>query len=99
MEILSAYSATNLVLIFIAAFIIGLAKAGLKGIDMLNVTHYGYCIWWQSLHGNRIALALRRRYCGSSLLPQARSMEAFLENNTLDGYRNIDWCVHGEGHR
>ena len=38
MEILSAYSATNLVLIFIAAFIIGLAKAGLKGIDMLNVT-------------------------------------------------------------
>jgi uncharacterized protein len=38
MEILSAYSATNLVLIFIAAFIIGLSKAGLKGIDMLNVT-------------------------------------------------------------
>ena len=38
MEILSAYSASNLVLIFIAAFIIGLSKAGLKGIDMLNVT-------------------------------------------------------------
>ena len=38
MDILSAYSASNLVLIFIAAFIIGLAKAGLKGIDMLNVT-------------------------------------------------------------
>jgi len=38
MEILSAYSAGNLVLIFIAAFIIGLSKAGLKGIDMLNVT-------------------------------------------------------------
>jgi len=38
MEILSAYSVTNLVLIFIAAFIIGLSKAGLKGIDMLNVT-------------------------------------------------------------
>jgi len=38
MEILSAYSASNLVLIFISAFIIGLSKAGLKGIDMLNVT-------------------------------------------------------------
>jgi uncharacterized protein len=38
MEILSAYSVGNLVLIFIAAFIIGLSKAGLKGIDMLNVT-------------------------------------------------------------
>jgi uncharacterized protein len=38
MEILSAYSISNLVLIFIAAFIIGLSKAGLKGIDMLNVT-------------------------------------------------------------
>ena len=38
MDILSAYSASNLVLIFIAAFIIGLAKAGLKGIEMLNVT-------------------------------------------------------------
>jgi len=38
MEILSAYSVSNLVLIFIAAFIIGLSKAGLKGIDMLNVT-------------------------------------------------------------
>ncbi len=38
MEILSAFSIGNLVLIFIGAFIIGLAKAGLKGIDMLNVT-------------------------------------------------------------
>jgi uncharacterized protein len=38
MEVLSAYSVSNLVLIFIAAFIIGLSKAGLKGIDMLNVT-------------------------------------------------------------
>ncbi len=31
-------SITNLVLIAIAAFIIGLSKAGLKGIDMMNVT-------------------------------------------------------------
>lgn len=38
MEILSDYSVTNLVLIFTASFIIGLSKAGLKGIDMLNVT-------------------------------------------------------------
>ena len=38
MEILTAYSTVNLVLIFFSAFIIGLAKAGLKGIDMLNVT-------------------------------------------------------------
>jgi uncharacterized membrane protein YfcA len=38
MEILSAYSAVNLVLILLAALIIGLSKAGLKGMDMLNVT-------------------------------------------------------------
>jgi len=38
MDILSGFSATNVFLIFIGAFIIGLAKAGLKGIDMLNVT-------------------------------------------------------------
>src|SRR6188472_2769395 len=38
MGILSTFSAANVFLIFIGAFIIGLAKAGLKGIDMLNVT-------------------------------------------------------------
>lgn len=38
MEVLFNQSATNWVLIVAAAFIIGLAKAGLKGIDMLNVT-------------------------------------------------------------
>ncbi len=38
MEMLFAFSPQNLALIFIGAFIIGLAKAGLKGIDMLNVT-------------------------------------------------------------
>ena len=32
------FSVINWVLIFIAAFIIGLSKAGLKGIDMMNVT-------------------------------------------------------------
>ncbi len=38
MELLLAYSLTNWVLIFLGAFIIGLSKAGLKGIDMMNVT-------------------------------------------------------------
>ncbi|MBL7740579.1 MAG: sulfite exporter TauE/SafE family protein [Chitinophagaceae bacterium] len=38
MDALSVYSTGNLLLIFSGAFIIGLAKAGLKGIDMLNVT-------------------------------------------------------------
>ena len=38
MDILHAYSATNWALILLAAFLIGLAKAGLKGIDMMNVT-------------------------------------------------------------
>lgn len=38
LQILSAYSVTNWVLICLAAFIIGLSKAGLKGIDMMNVT-------------------------------------------------------------
>lgn len=38
MEIFQAFSAGNWILICLAAFILGLAKAGLKGIDMLNVT-------------------------------------------------------------
>jgi uncharacterized protein len=38
MAILSAYSITSIILIFLGAFIIGLAKAGLKGIDMMNIT-------------------------------------------------------------
>ncbi len=38
MELLFTYSPTHWFLILLAAFIIGLAKAGLKGIDMMNVT-------------------------------------------------------------
>jgi len=38
MEILHTHSFGNWLLIMAAAFILGLAKAGLKGIDMLNVT-------------------------------------------------------------
>ncbi|HEV8272191.1 MAG TPA: sulfite exporter TauE/SafE family protein [Chitinophagaceae bacterium] len=38
MEILSSWSVINLLLVFTGAFILGLAKAGLRGIDMLNVT-------------------------------------------------------------
>ncbi len=38
MEILSYYSITQWLLILLAAFIIGLGKAGLKGVDMLSVT-------------------------------------------------------------
>ena len=38
MEILSTWSVFNLLLVFTGAFILGLAKAGLRGIDMLNVT-------------------------------------------------------------
>ena len=38
MELLPAYTITNWVLILSGAFIIGLSKAGLKGIDMMNVT-------------------------------------------------------------
>lgn len=38
MEIFEAFSLGNWLLIATAAFILGLAKAGLKGIDMLNVT-------------------------------------------------------------
>ncbi len=37
-HLFAAYSTGNWLLIALAAFIIGLAKAGLKGIDMLNVT-------------------------------------------------------------
>ena len=37
-QIFSAYSLTNWVLVFVAAIIIGLSKSGLKGIDMMNVT-------------------------------------------------------------
>ncbi len=38
MDFFSAFSITNWILILLAAFIIGLSKAGLKGIDMMNVT-------------------------------------------------------------
>jgi uncharacterized membrane protein YfcA len=38
MNIFHTYSLTDWILIALAAFIIGLSKAGLKGIDMLNVT-------------------------------------------------------------
>jgi uncharacterized membrane protein YfcA len=38
MGLFAEYSTTNLILIALSAFIIGLSKAGLKGIDMLNVT-------------------------------------------------------------
>jgi uncharacterized membrane protein YfcA len=38
MDIISAYSIVNWLLIFLGAAIIGLSKAGLKGIDMMNVT-------------------------------------------------------------
>src|SRR3954470_9898475 len=38
MSFLSAFSTTNWILILLGAFIIGLSKAGLKGIDMMNVT-------------------------------------------------------------
>jgi uncharacterized membrane protein YfcA len=37
-DFLSEFSITNWVLILMASFIIGLSKAGLKGIDMMNVT-------------------------------------------------------------
>lgn len=38
MDLLFTYSISNWALILLAAFIIGLSKAGLKGIDMMNVT-------------------------------------------------------------
>jgi len=38
MSTIQLYSGTEWVLILLAAFIIGLGKAGLKGVDMLNVT-------------------------------------------------------------
>ena len=38
MDFFSDFSATNWILILLSSFIIGLSKAGLKGIDMMNVT-------------------------------------------------------------
>ena len=38
MDFLFTYSVINWLLILLSAFIIGLSKAGLKGIDMMNVT-------------------------------------------------------------
>jgi len=38
MDFLFTYSLINWLLILLASFIIGLSKAGLKGIDMMNVT-------------------------------------------------------------
>src|SRR3982751_1839795 len=38
LNFLDTYPALDWILIMLAAFIIGLSKAGLKGIDMMNVT-------------------------------------------------------------
>src|SRR3954464_4734701 len=38
MSLLFTYSLVNWLLILLSAFIIGLSKAGVKGIDMMNVT-------------------------------------------------------------
>jgi hypothetical protein len=38
MDFLYTYSYMNWALIFLGAFFIGLSKAGLKGVDMMNVT-------------------------------------------------------------
>jgi uncharacterized membrane protein YfcA len=38
MDILVNFSAANWALIMVAAFLLGLAKAGLKGVDLMNVT-------------------------------------------------------------
>jgi len=38
MDIFSLYTVSQWILILVAAFIIGLSKAGLKGVDMLSVT-------------------------------------------------------------
>jgi uncharacterized membrane protein YfcA len=38
MDLFSDFSVANWILILLASFIIGLSKAGLKGIDMMNVT-------------------------------------------------------------
>jgi uncharacterized membrane protein YfcA len=38
MGVFASYDTSSLILIALSAFIIGLSKAGLKGIDMLNVT-------------------------------------------------------------
>ncbi len=38
MDIFSFYSVTQWILILLASFIIGMSKAGLKGVDMLSVT-------------------------------------------------------------
>ena len=38
MDILAQYTPLNWGFILLAAFIIGLGKAGLKGVDMLSVT-------------------------------------------------------------
>jgi hypothetical protein len=38
MDILSSYSLSQWIPIMLASFIIGMSKAGLKGVDMLSVT-------------------------------------------------------------
>src|SRR4030095_14937865 len=38
MELLYTFTLGNWLLIMLSAFLLGLAKAGLKGIDMMNVT-------------------------------------------------------------
>ena len=58
MNIFSAYPPSSWLLIFLAAFIIGLAKAGLKGLTCDECDVDGHCVWWKGLHRIYVLLLL-----------------------------------------
>ncbi len=51
MNIITLYSLTQWLLILLAAFIIGMSKAGLKGVDMLSVTLMAFVFGGKSSTG------------------------------------------------
>jgi hypothetical protein len=54
MDILSSYSLSQWLLIMLAAFIIGMSKAGLEGSGHAECYTNGFCFWQQIIHRNRI---------------------------------------------
>jgi hypothetical protein len=98
MEILSTWSIINLILVFTGAFILGLAKAGLRGIDMLNVTLMALVFGGKASTWYCIAIIMYCRYRRRTLLSSACTMETFLETCTMDGSRYFDRCLCWQGY-
>jgi hypothetical protein len=97
MHILSFYPLSYWVFILLAAFAIGLAKGGLKGVDMLAVTIMALVFGGKSSTGIVLPLLCVADWCRIVLQP-ACTVETFLEIDTLDDHWYFAWGVFGKGY-